>query len=62
MNGHRSTTPSTRFLPVEEFVVDTFRTEYTVGADTGGVDERAIAVLGSVLERLEAVCVPEAVA
>ena len=23
------------FLPVEEFVVDTFRTEYTVGADMG---------------------------
>ena len=47
------------YLPVDEFVVDTFRAEYTVGADTGGVDERAKAVLGSVLERLEAVCVPE---
>jgi hypothetical protein len=46
-------------LPVEQFVVDTFRTEYTVGADIGGVDERAIAVLGSVVERLDAVCIRE---
>jgi len=50
------------WLPAEPFVVDTFRAEYTVGADIGGIDEGAIAVLGSVLERLEPVCVPEAVA
>jgi len=46
------------YLPVEEFVVDTFRSEHTASR----LDEPTVAVLGSVLERLEAAYVPEEVA
>jgi hypothetical protein len=53
------------YLPVESFVVEAVRREHAFWSEHLGEDpglDESIVMLGSVLERLEAAYVPEAVA